>query len=130
LNPLKPFLKKKERMNVMKYFFSVQIYETLNTTYRFVNAIHCKEIISYTFLLGLTFFYKYHILLSIMHIRVWCAPEFHNDFWQKKYFHFSRIISQELIIASLFIINAIKLYPFSATFHVQCAGNISASFLM
>ncbi len=39
--------------------------------------------------------------------------EFCNDFWQV----FSRIISQELIIASLFIIKAI-LNPFSATFHV------------
>ncbi len=42
-------------------------------------------------------------------------------FWQKHYFYFSRIISQELIIASLFIIKAI-LNPFSATFqhHFQC----------
>jgi len=39
----------------------------------------------------------------------------------------SRIISKEIIIASLFIIKAI-LNPFSAAFHVKCAGNISASF--
>ncbi len=26
----------------------------------------------------------YRILLSIMHIQVQCAPEFQNDFWQKK----------------------------------------------
>jgi hypothetical protein len=61
-----------------------------------------------------------------MRIQVQCAPEFYNDLWQKIYFYISRIISQELIIASLFIIKAI-LNPFSATFH---AGNISASFLM
>ncbi len=42
---------------------------------------------------------------------------FHNDLWQKIIL-FSRIISKELIIASLFIIKAI-LNPFSATFHVQ-----------
>jgi hypothetical protein len=42
---------------------------------------------------------------------------------------FSRIILQELISASLFIIKAI-LYPLSATFHVKCAVNISASFPM
>ncbi len=70
---------------------------------------------------------KCNILLSIMRIQVQCAPEFHNDFWQKIYFYFSRIISQELIIASLFIIKAI-LNSFSVTFHVQCIGNISASF--
>jgi hypothetical protein len=34
---------------------------------------------------------------------------------EKKYFYFSRIISQELFIASLFIIKVI-LNPFSATF--------------
>ncbi len=54
----------------------------------------------------------YWTLLSIMR-----EPEFHSDFWQKKYFYFSRLISQELIIASLIIIKAI-LNPFSATFHV------------
>jgi hypothetical protein len=48
-------------------------------------------------------------------------------FGKKYYFYFSKIISQELIIASLFIIKAI-LNPFSGTFHVLCAGNISASF--
>jgi len=62
-----------------------------------------------------------------MCIQVQCAPEFQNDFWQKRYFRI--IISQELIIASLIIIEAI-LNPFSATFHVYCAGNISASFSM
>ncbi len=31
---------------------------------------------------------KYHILSSIMHIQVLCAPEFQNDFWQKKLFLF------------------------------------------
>ncbi len=46
-----------------------------------------------------------------------CAPEFHNDFWQKNNFYFSRIISKELIIASVFLTNAI-LKPFSTTFHV------------
>jgi hypothetical protein len=50
---------------------------------------------------------NYHILLSIMRIQVQCAPEFHNDFWQNNYFYFSRIISQELIIASLVIKEAI-----------------------
>jgi hypothetical protein len=50
-----------------------------------------------------------------MRIQVQCAPEFQNDFWQKRYFRI--IISQELIIASLIIIEAI-LNPFSATFHV------------
>ncbi len=44
-----------------------------------------------------------------MCIQVWCAPEFHNDFW-KKYF-ISRIILQEFIIAFLFVIKAI-LNPF------------------
>jgi len=38
-------------------------------------------------------------------------------FGKKNYFYFSRKISQELIIASLFIIKAI-LNPFSAAFHV------------
>jgi hypothetical protein len=52
-----------------------------------------------------------------MGVQVKCALEFHNDFWQKIYFYFSRIILQELIIASLFIIKAI-LNPFKATFHV------------
>jgi hypothetical protein len=59
----------------------------------------------------------YCILTSVMLIQVQCTPEFHNEFWQKKIFLFSRIISQELIIASLFIIKAI-LNPFSATFYV------------
>jgi hypothetical protein len=47
----------------------------------------------------------------------------------KKYIYFSRIISKEIIIASFIIIKAI-LKPFSATFCVKCAGNISASFSM
>jgi hypothetical protein len=38
-------------------------------------------------------------------------------FGKKTFFYFTRIISQELIIASLFIIKAI-LNPFSSTFHV------------
>jgi hypothetical protein len=46
-----------------------------------------------------------------MGIQVKCALEFHNDFWQKYYFYFSRIISQELIIASLFIIKALSKLP-------------------
>jgi hypothetical protein len=53
-----------------------------------------------------------------MHIQVKCAPESHNDFWQKNYFNFSSIISQDLNIASLFIIKAI-LNLFSATFHAS-----------
>ncbi len=61
--------------------------------------------------------FSYRILSSIMRIRVQCTPEFRNDSWQKNYFYFSRIISQELIIASLFIIKAI-LNPFLVTFHV------------
>ncbi len=73
---------------------------------------------------------EFYLLSSKMRIQDQYAPEFHNDFGQKKfYFYFSRIISQELIIASLFIIKAI-LNPFSATFHESCAGNISASFSM
>ncbi len=67
--------------------------------------------------------FKYHILSSLMCIGVKCAPEFHNDFWQKNYFDFTRIISQELIIASLFIIKAI-LNPFSSTFHIYSAQGI------
>jgi hypothetical protein len=54
---------------------------------------------------------KYHILSSIMCIWVWCAPEFHKKFWHKKYFYFSRIFSQELIVASLFILKS-HLQPF------------------
>jgi hypothetical protein len=46
-----------------------------------------------------------------------------------KKIYLSGKILQELIIASLFIIKAI-LKSLSATFHVQCAGNITASFLM
>ncbi len=56
--------------------------------------------------LTLTNNFMYCILLIIMYIQVQCAPEFQNDFWKKKYFYFSRIISKELIIASLFIIKA------------------------
>jgi hypothetical protein len=48
-----------------------------------------------------------------MRIQVMCALEFHNDFWQKNYFYFSRIISKEIIIASLFNIKDI-LNPLSA----------------
>jgi hypothetical protein len=48
----------------------------------------------------------YRILSSIMYIQVKFAPEFHNDFGHF-FIYFSRIISQELIIASLFIIKAI-----------------------
>jgi hypothetical protein len=40
------------------------------------------------------------ILSSIMPIQVLWAPKFHNDFWQKNYFSFSKIISKEIIIAS------------------------------
>jgi hypothetical protein len=39
-------------------------------------------------------------------------------FGKKKYLHFSRIISKEIIITSLVIIKAI-LNPFSATFSAQ-----------
>ncbi len=56
----------------------------------------------------------YCILSSIMHIQVKCAHEIHNDFWNF-IFYFLRIISQELIIASLFVIKAI-FTPFSATY--------------
>jgi len=59
----------------------------------------------------------YHILLSIMHTQVLCAPKFHNDFWQKNYLYFSRIISQKEIIANLFIKKAI-LNLFLAIIHV------------
>jgi hypothetical protein len=45
------------------------------------------------------------------------GPEFNNDFWQKKLFTFQELISQELFIASLFIIKAI-LNLFSAALHV------------
>jgi hypothetical protein len=31
---------------------------------------------------------EYSILSSIMCIQVWCAPAFHNHFWQKKLFLF------------------------------------------
>ena len=48
--------------------------------------------------------------IEYMCIQVKCAPEFHNDIWQKNNL-FSRII------ASLLIIKAI-LKPFSPTFHV------------
>ncbi len=61
-----------------------------------------------------------------MCIQEQCAPEFHNDFWKKNIILFFNKV-QELIIASLFIIEAI-LNPFSATFDEQCTGNISASF--
>jgi len=32
--------------------------------------------------------FKYRILQSTMRIRVQCAPEFHNDIWQKKLLFF------------------------------------------
>jgi hypothetical protein len=73
-----------------------------------------KENITFTIKTLITY---YHILSSIMHVQIKCAPKFLNDFWQKNYFYFSRIISQELLIASLLITMAI-LNPFSATFHV------------
>ncbi len=47
-----------------------------------------------------------------MSIQVKCTPEFHNDVWQKNYFYSSRIISKELIIASVFIKSHLK--PFLA----------------
>ncbi len=72
-------------------------------------------------------YFIYHILLNIMRIQVQCAPEFHNDFWQKNLFCFSRVISQELIMASLFIIEAI-INPFLAIFHAWFTRNISAAF--
>ncbi len=46
-----------------------------------------------------------------MYIQVYCALEFYNDFCKNNLFNFSRIISPELIFASLFIIEAI-LNPF------------------
>ncbi len=55
-------------------------------------------------------FIKYNVHTSI--VRTWIS----QWFLAKNYFYFARIISQELIIASLFIIKAI-LNPFSATFH-------------
>ena len=58
------------------------------------------------------YFIKYNVHTSI--VRTWISQWF---FAKKNYFYFSRIISKELIIASLFIIKAI-LNPFSATFHV------------
>jgi len=50
------------------------------------NISHCY--IMYVFLRYLCSFLYCRILLSIVRIRVWCAPEFHNDFWQKKIFLF------------------------------------------
>jgi hypothetical protein len=57
------------------------------------------------------YFIEYNAHMSIAHN---CISQ---QFWAKNYLYFSRIISQELIIATLFIIKAI-LNPFSATFHV------------
>ncbi len=70
----------------------------------------------------------YCILSSIMCIQVKCAPEFHNDFWQRMYFYFLRIILQELIIAifsSFTILNLCQLpsmYGAQGMFqhHFQC----------
>jgi hypothetical protein len=66
---------------------------------------------------GMRLLLSYCILSSIMGIQVLCAPEFRNDYYEKIYFYFSRLIPQELIIASFFLIKYI-LNPFSATFHV------------
>ncbi len=66
-----------------------------------VMFLHCQwfafqlKPVAQNFTSNLPYFIEYNALTSIV-----CAPEFHNDFWQKKYFYFSRIISQELIIAS------------------------------
>ncbi len=49
---------------------------------------HCRELRSI-----------YHNLLSIMCIQVQCAPKFHNDFWQKNYFNFPRIISLQVYLS-------------------------------
>jgi hypothetical protein len=57
------------------------------------------------------YFIEYNVHISSVHLN------FPMIFDKKKYFYFSRIISKEIIIASLFIIKAI-LNPFSATFHV------------
>jgi hypothetical protein len=58
----------------------------------------------------------YRVLSSIMNTQVSSAHlNFNNYFWQKNCFCFSRIFSQELIIASLFIIKAI-FNPFPPTF--------------
>ncbi len=64
------------------------------------------------------YFIEYTAHTSIVH--TWISQWFLANF-------ILRIISQELIIASLFIIKAI-LNPLWATF--QCAGNISTSFSM
>ncbi len=58
------------------------------------------------------YFIKYNVHKSIVHIWIsqWLLVE-------KIHIYFSRVISKEIIIASLFIIKAI-LKPFSATFHV------------
>jgi hypothetical protein len=76
---------------------------------------------------------KHTTYISTVFYRVSCAYKYsaHLNFTmvfaKNKYFYFSRIVSKEIIIASLFIIKAI-LNPFSATFDVKCAWNISASF--
>jgi hypothetical protein len=59
----------------------------------------------------LPYFIEYNAHTSI--VRTWIS----QWFLAKKYFYFSRIISKEVIIASLFIIKAI-LNPFSATLNV------------
>ncbi len=59
------------------------------------------------------YFIEYNVHTSI--VRIWVSLCFFGK--NLFYFYFSRIISKELIIASLFIIKAI-LNPFSATLHV------------
>ncbi len=54
---------------------------------------------------------SYRILSTIMRIQVWRAPEFHNDFWQKKLFLFIKNNFKRINIASLFIIKS-YLKPF------------------
>ncbi len=69
----------------------------------------------------LLYFIDYWAHTSI--VRTWIS----QWFLAKILFYFSSIILQELIITSLFDIKII-LNPFAGTFHVKCAGNISASF--
>ncbi len=58
------------------------------------------------------YFIEYKVHTSIA--RTWISWRF---LAKKKYFYFSRIISKEIIIASLFILKII-LKPFSTSFHV------------
>jgi hypothetical protein len=60
--------------------------------------------------------------INTVFYQVYCAYEYSvqqnfSMIFGNFYFYFSRIISKESVIASLFIIKAI-LNPFSATFHV------------